>query len=811
MSTSLKTKGFNSNFIDYESLLNKINAGKAVLFLGAGFSIGGINVAGNNLMSGRALSRKLCELAGTKESDNLRFASDFYIDRKGESSLINLLLSEFQIKDTSESQKFISSLNWRRCYTTNYDLAFEESAKSKEIRVQSVDIECDVKDFYKRGKLCVHLNGSINSLTQESLNSTFKLSDSSYCSPESFVDSEWYYYFKKDMDFSSAIFFVGYSLYDIEIKSILHQTPELKEKTYFITSGSEDDETVYTLNKYGTIIPLGVDGFVEKLKENALFSQVQNEYNFSCFSEYQLDHESLEIRDEQVEKMLMYGEIDDKYIDNFMVGNSKRPCLTLRDAVEEVKKNVFKNNIVITSALGNGKTIILKEIRSTLSTLAYTIYELGDSEGDYIADIDHIGKLPQNSVILLDGYEQYLHIIKHVVKSDYGNITLILAARIADHEYHRSDLDSCGFKYREINVDNLSEQELSSFVSIIDNLGLWGDKAGLSHHQKIKELNDGNNGQLSIILLSMLGSPQIRDKIKKYVDELRKNKKFDNTLIAACLCQIIGIPGTKSIISSIANDDMIYDNILLNDKNFKMLFKIQDGIITSSSLLCVHLIKNNFSSSAISAFLIKVASKFNKIESRNFEQDRIFKSMLKFSFIEQLMPDAMKRSSLQRYYEDLKIEVTWLTNNPHFWLQYAMSFIAFQNYTKAQQFLDQAYAIADKKESYHTDNIDTQQAKVLLLSSEKIPDGNKVFANFVRANTMLRNLSVDIYMLRQVVRYKDFYEANYNKLSKENKRNFIVSCKYMINKIESQYNENSVGRYYYDSSLDVLNKIIAAS
>ncbi|EOC1352627.1 hypothetical protein ACI096_003640, partial [Cronobacter dublinensis] len=268
-----------------------------------------------------------------------------------------------------------------------------------------------------------------------------------------------------------------------------------------------------------------------------------------------------------------------------------------------------------------------------------------------------------------------------------------------------------------------------------------------------------------------------------------------------------GIPGTKSIISTIANDDMIYDNALLNNKNFKMLFKVSDGLVSSSSLLCVHLIKNNFSSSTISAFLIKVAAKFNKIESKNFEQDRIFKSMLKFSFVEQLMPDIMKRGSLQRYYEDLKIEVIWLTNNPHFWLQYAMSFLAFQNYPKAQQFLDQAYAIAHKKEGYHTDNIDTQQAKLLLLCCEKIPDGNKVYGNFVRANTLLRNLSVDIYMLRQVVRYKDFYEQNYSKLSKENKRNFLSSCKSMIRKIETQYNENTVGRYYYDTSLEVLNKI----
>jgi hypothetical protein len=279
----LKNNNFKGQDVDYQGILSKINSGKAVVFLGAGFSMSGININNKNLMTGRALSRKLCNLSGTKESDNLRFASDYYIDQKGESSLIEILLQEYTVKETSEYQKMISSLNWRRCYTTNYDHSFEEAAKHNGINVQSVDIECDVKDYYKRGRLCVHLNGSINSLNQETLNSTFKLSDSSYCSPDSFIESEWNYYFKKDMDFASAIFFIGYSLYDIEIKSILFQTPGLKDKTYFITSSNEDEETKYTLKKYGTVIPLGVEGFVQELEKTALLSVENNEYILSCF------------------------------------------------------------------------------------------------------------------------------------------------------------------------------------------------------------------------------------------------------------------------------------------------------------------------------------------------------------------------------------------------------------------------------------------------------------------------------------------------------------------------------------------------
>ena len=72
-------------------------------------------------------------------------------------------------------------------------------------------------------------------MNRQNINTEFKLTYSSYVSPMSFEKSSCYYFFKKDLDNSNAIIFIGYSVYDIEIAKILFEG-KYKEKTIFIVS-----------------------------------------------------------------------------------------------------------------------------------------------------------------------------------------------------------------------------------------------------------------------------------------------------------------------------------------------------------------------------------------------------------------------------------------------------------------------------------------------------------------------------------------------------------------------------------------------
>lgn len=731
----------------------------------------------------------------TPSNENLSFTSDYYLSKKPSSDLIRLLKTNYTLNDVSDNHKAICSLNWHRFYTTNYDNSIELAAQKSGKNVEPIDLHQSTEEYYKRGNLCIHLNGSVQTLTTESLNNSFKLSSSSYLSPESFVNSDWFYYFKRDLERASAIVFVGYSLYDIDIQKVLKNDESLKNKTYFITEEEPSLELSYTLSKFGYVVPITTEGFAQLIVDN-LNTEEDVDYSLQSLSLYEISGTDTDVRDKDVERMLMYGDFTPDNVDNYVLDPQKVPMLILRQHLQKVYDNVRQNkHVIFYGALGNGKTLLLHELRCFLTSNGTPTYQLDDPDGDYIGDIDFLSQKTGDLVILLDDYEAHLDLIEHVSRSGFDNITLVCAARTADHEYCRDELSKFNFKYIEVNIDILHDEELLQFVAIIDNLGLWEAKAGFSQNDKIRYLKRKNESQISLALLSLLNSPNIKSKIDSLVKELSSNEEYKATVLAICLCKILDIKAYKSIISELADNDSIYNLNFLENHGFQHLFRVQDGVVTSgSSVFCIHLVKEHFSASYITGKLLKIAEKFNLLGSKDFVQKRIFKSMLKFSFVERILPASTKIGNLQRYYEDLKVSIPWLRNDPHFWLQYAMSFMGFRNYNKAQSFLDQAYALAESKDDYYTDNIDTQQARLWLLSCEYISDGNIVYAHFKKAHDLLFYLQNDIYKLRQINGYKEFFQQNFSKLSKPNKLNFINACKEMITQLEKDDDYSNVAK-----------------
>jgi hypothetical protein len=796
---------------DIEKILTSINNGKAIMFTGAGFSFGSETVLGTEPLGAKGLSHALCDSVEIRHNDNLMFTSDYFISKKPKLDLIALLKANYTLRSTSQSHQTICSLPWRRFYTTNYDLSIELASQKSGKIIETVDLSDSVREYYQRSNFCVHLNGSINNLTEDTLENSFKLSSSSYISPESFVTSNWFYPFKRDLDRASVIVFVGYSMYDIDIQKIMFNDEYLIAKTYFITLPEPDMELAFTLSKFGTIVPIGTDGFASEITKFIGSNPIEEEeHSLQSFKLYELGNSEPNVRDAQIETMLMYGDVSNDSIDSCVLGHIDIPFLIPRQQIDEVCTCLDRDkNVILYGALGNGKSILLKELRCQLTSSGCNVYEINDLDGDYIGDLDYLAKQSSKSIILIDDYEQYIDIIKHLAVIDFGQIQVVATARIADHEFHRDRLLEWKFKFVEINVDLLNECERNQFIEIIDNLGLWGESAGFTHTQKLRYLEFNNDNQISTVLLSLLDSPNIKGKISTLVSKFKVNKNFESTLFTICLCKIIGVSANRALISELAGNDAIYDPSFTSMKEFRQIFIILNGEVQSaSSLFCIYLVKEHFSASYITMNLLSIAGKLDKVSDRDATQTRVFKSMLKFSFVERILPKTTKVGNLIRYYSDLKLEVKWLNKDPHFWLQYSMSLIGYKDFGKAQQFLDQAYALAKNKRDYHTDNIDTQQARLWLMECNNISDGNIVYAKFVQAHKLLSYLKNDIFKFRQLARYREFYETNFIKLSKKNKDGFLEQCKQVLTSIQEVEEDQNYSVQQLERTQSILRSIL---
>jgi hypothetical protein len=244
--------------------IQKALDGQAVLFTGAGFSTGAMNIDGTKFKSGRQLAKILSAASGVDEIADLDEAADIYIEKHAKAELISLLKKEYTVKECKPFHKAVCSINWRRIYTTNYDNILETCYAQNGKKLTPVSLSDNIRSIDTTSSLCIHLNGFIDRLNSETIMNEFKLTNTSYLTT-SFLNSPWIARFRSDIKLARAIFFVGYSLYDLDIKRILFESDQLRDKCFFIVQENPNDALKYRISKFGIITPIGVDGFAKEI------------------------------------------------------------------------------------------------------------------------------------------------------------------------------------------------------------------------------------------------------------------------------------------------------------------------------------------------------------------------------------------------------------------------------------------------------------------------------------------------------------------------------------------------------------------
>lgn len=246
ISGKLDPQKFMEMAVDVKSVVERIASGRSVLFVGSGFSRDAIALNDSKFPTATLLANKIGQMGGFDADADLRYASEKYLRLYSPNDLVRVILDSFSVKSVLPHQEVIVNAPWRRIYTTNYDLVVEESGRKSGLRIETVDLNDSPKDYLGEGLTCIHLNGSVRNLKAEDLNGSFKLSSSSYISSEGFVNSAWRLPFKRDLEMCAALIFVGYSLYDVEVQKILYESPELAQKTFFITARDVSEREIYS-------------------------------------------------------------------------------------------------------------------------------------------------------------------------------------------------------------------------------------------------------------------------------------------------------------------------------------------------------------------------------------------------------------------------------------------------------------------------------------------------------------------------------------------------------------------------------------
>lgn len=167
--------------MDIKEAVSKIGWGKTVLFTGAGFSLGANSANGPFKTAGQIAKDlyNVCNVSEDYQDKSINRAAQWFQKKHSDNELISYLQNEFVVSSISDEQRFIGSLNWKRCYTINYDEILEKSYAENRRPLHPTTPSMSVKDS-NISTSCLHINGAISRLNKDTIHSEFKLTNESY-------------------------------------------------------------------------------------------------------------------------------------------------------------------------------------------------------------------------------------------------------------------------------------------------------------------------------------------------------------------------------------------------------------------------------------------------------------------------------------------------------------------------------------------------------------------------------------------------------------------------------------------------------
>lgn len=784
--------------------IEKALSGHCMLFLGAGFSIGAKNILDESLPSASELKAILEKETGMK-SARLEYAADDYIDKFGENQLAPLLKSQFTVKELTRGQMDITSFEWKRVYTTNYDNVFEQGVRKtrKEI-IETVTPSISSELCRDKSNCIVHINGSIADLTADSLLEEFKLTDRSY-NYDSFMHSTWCTLLRHDIMDSDAIFFIGYSLtYDLDIKRVV-SSMDVKDKIYFITASSEPEESVNHMARYGTVHKIGTDGFAKLLMECRKRNPniIRLSRPLICFDHVTLPKARPALNDAMVNDFLLYGKVDRSAL-HFCC--QKQVDLDYLYAIghQESINRIFnqldrgERTFVVHSYLGNGKSAFVQGLSTRLVAEGFDVYVYSHDRSTLQRELEDVfSRKSGRVVIILENYGRYKELLK-LIRAFRSDQIVILTERTPVHELQGDEvINLLGEDYVDIDINSLSADDRSQLVRILEHYGLWGEIAKLTHGKKEWYIETDCNNSLRGILLKILNSPNIIDRFKGLIATMKGRERYHEVVILLMINSIADLNlDILMIEDALGNGANLSKKSFKTDENLRELIDIDNGEIRlQSALLADVLLRKVIDKEIIKNVLVKIFKNFDH-QRENIDYKRVLQILLHNTTLKQIF-DIWENGTggyevMTSFYEEVR-DTLFCRNNPHYWLQYAILQLDRHDLDMARRYFETAYSYARGRKDFDTYQIDNHYARYLLEKGKELGKEDNYINFFIDAHKILidKNHFKDTkyYPYKMAQLYEPFVIALLPYLTVEEKAIISRSCREILDNL-NQYTKS---------------------
>ena len=717
----------------------------------------------------------------------------------GEAELVSLIKEEFWADSITAAQEQIAAIPWRRIYTTNYDNVFEEacSKSTRNCKPMTVSAEPRLRD--NRGNAetqSVHLNGFVESVDSDKIGSELKLTDSSYLTA-SVSESPWATLFRQDLAISRAVFFVGYSLADLDIRRLLFESPELSQKCFFVIGEQPGDATRRRASRFGTIVPVDTAGFAGLLADKAseYVPRVPETHIGYSIRKYAAPATHITLTDQSVFDLLLLGQLKSELVWSSL--HDGEPYVCERPDTHRVLDMIANGSRVVIahSELGNGKTCFLEGLKGRALERGYDVYSVAVRTSDMFRELDQVFSSESKTILFVEDYPDWMDVIEHFSLNAHTNTSLVMSARNAIHDVviDRVAQTLGSEDIPEISVDLLDQQELEWLIEFFNRYGLWGEKAAWSPDRKINYLLHHCRSQFGSVLMDLFESPQIAHRFERILNGLRQRRDYYEILMSVMILAVVQKSSSINLIIDIWGD-VIMGTQFKRNETVREFFDFPTGEIKLRSATAAQFILKHVADANVTVdTLIRMARAFDVGARFSDLHYGLLRDLMRFSTLQTLLPETQRRPAIVRYYEGIK-NLNRCRRNPQFWLQYAIACLTLEELDRSVTFLDRAeayfetaYSYAEQGE-YGTFQIDNHYARFLLVKAARTADVDTCMTSFRKARAIIERQIRDDrmhYPYRVARFYRDFYEVFESKLDAVRVNEIVEAATFVSKRIQS--------------------------
>ncbi|WP_454063127.1 P-loop NTPase [Candidatus Nitrospira salsa] len=566
-------------------LVPQVREGKVVLFLGAGASLKATNSQGQETPDGKALAELLANkfLGGSHKNSPLTQISEYAISEFDLITVQEYIREIFEDLQPTNAHKLMVQFVWRAIATTNFDRLIEKSYEQTSNAIQlpkpfiengdRVDEKLrDLKSFQ-----LLKLHGCITRTANSSC--PLILSTDQYISYRSGRDRIFNRLY--DLAFENTIVFIGYSLEDPDIRTILLELDKLgssRPRYYFLSPSFDEiqrrhwdsrkitpikgtfEEFLKTLNS--TIAPtlrgLAVLKTPEKLPiiENFRSNQTLSS-NAEQFLEIDVEYVRSVVSTETISPPQFYKGFNPGWsaIEQNLDVRRKLTDTIISDniLIQESDHRKDIELILIKAHAGAGKSVLLKRIAWDAAREYESICLYLKPQGSIVtAAIQEIINLCKKRIYLfIDDAADRAHELENLIRKigpEGGQLTVVVAERI--NEWNISCLSLSPYVHNSYELEYLSKSEIEALLKLLETHRSLGTLEEIEIEKRREAFEERAGRQLLVALHeATLGRP-FEEIIE---DEYKNIVPLNAQLIYLTICTLnrLNVPVRAGIISRI--------------------------------------------------------------------------------------------------------------------------------------------------------------------------------------------------------------------------------------------------------------------